>query len=451
MRLEGSVWFFSGILACGLLVGASGDQSPPHGFPRIALAPSAVESDDVTAKLSLHFIDQDPDIKAKLSVVKLTHIFRSRAGNTSENLFAGKLSVANDGTEATIVARDLGLPCGAYRIGISADTLVGDVAQPITQQFEFSVWCKFSLGMIRVGASSDPKTPNTDLHQLKDPISVLVQGSVSNAAASTSELLQSPELLRFLHVRFAVSTAAVPSAVGKKAARPQIAPAQVFVGFKHAHSARYAPAFVTSVKEERTFGTNDLLYRFTVDLLSSREKCLECFIYNGSYTVTIQIADYNMRSSVRRELGTVELYFPAADPPKALPLYHRSLMHESDTALEPLPELHHTFRAPEAVISVEAGAAIALCVLVPVAIFLVRVFAIAKVNFGSPLKLVHFLVVVAIVGVVLSYWVGNSWLTFQLVLKLLCGLFSILLLLSWSIQFIGALSMPPGDSKSKID
>lgn len=156
---------------------------------------------------------------------------------------------------------------------------------------------------------------------------------------------------QFLHVTFSVKDAEDGSA---------LAPHQAFVRLTHETSG-VASYFVAKPDAGGEAGQHKL------ELRVGDRKALRDATEPGTYAVAVIVGDASLANPVEWSIGRVTLSPPAAPVHKAPPLYTTPLLHESDTALGPLREIKHTFRAPErrppaAISLAAAGAVVAIVV-----------------------------------------------------------------------------------------
>lgn len=153
-----------------------------------------------------------------------------------------------------------------------------------------------------------------------------------------------------LHVSFGVTN----SASGEG-----LAPHQAFVRLTHQVS-RVATTFVAQ-PDDSLQADKAGVHSVTLDL--GARKTLHAAATPGVYAIDIIIGDSNIDNPVVWRIADAITLQPA--PAAATPtpqLYSTPLLHESDTTLVPLTELHHTFRVPEvrppAIVSLAATAVI---------------------------------------------------------------------------------------------
>jgi hypothetical protein len=68
---------------------------------------------------------------------------------------------------------------------------------------------------------------------------------------------------------------------------------------------------------------------------------------SGTYEIVFIASDDKMSNPTQWKLGSVKLSVSPPPEKKHEPLFTHSLLHESDTTLKPLPEIHHQFREPD--------------------------------------------------------------------------------------------------------
>jgi len=67
---------------------------------------------------------------------------------------------------------------------------------------------------------------------------------------------------------------------------------------------------------------------------------------SGEYQLSLLVGDVSLEAPLEQDLGAMNLTFPPK-PKVHYALYRKPLLWDSDTALAPLPEIHHQFRQPE--------------------------------------------------------------------------------------------------------
>ena len=130
-----------------------------------------------------------------------------------------------------------------------------------------------NFGTIRLGVSDLMNPTNAELPVFQN------SSDSNNILAVTNRITENgiDKLKRFIHVRFALTLSIGVNIDKKSTSKLLAAPAQVFLVLAHSHTTcqanfsrecDFAEDFVTTVKEERVFGTTDVTYKFTVDLLN---------------------------------------------------------------------------------------------------------------------------------------------------------------------------------------
>ena len=128
---------------------------------------------------------------------------------------------------------------------------------------------------------------------------------------------------------------------------------------------------------------------------------------SGEYDATVVVSDASLVPASWRAARLSIKFARSAPEPKRLPLFERPLLHDSDTTLVPLPEIHHQFRpadrrAPALVALLFSGGIVALLVaFVGVAAYLGFLGRIAK-SALTPLSLS----VAVVLALDVWYWLG---------------------------------------------
>lgn len=122
------------------------------------------------------------------------------------------------------------------------------------------------------------------------------------------------------------------------------APHQVFVRFTHAIT-ELDTFFVAAPKHSGGGGGGGGVGEFSVSI-SLGEESATFLQRSGAYAVAILVGGPLVVPPVLENLGAIDLDFPVVKA-RDWPIYARPLLHDTDVALGPLPEKHHTFRQPE--------------------------------------------------------------------------------------------------------
>lgn len=91
---------------------------------------------------------------------------------------------------------------------------------------------------------------------------------------------------------------------------------------------------------------------------------------SGEYQLSLLVGDLSLETALEQDLGAMNLTFPPK-PKIHYALYRKPLLWDSDTALAPLPEIHHQFRQPEKRPNPVLPAAFTLLVILALAMFLI--------------------------------------------------------------------------------
>ncbi|CAM9519989.1 unnamed protein product, partial [Sphacelaria rigidula] len=205
------------------------------------------------------------------------------------------------------------------------------------------------------------------------------------------------------------------------------APHQAFVRFTHVQTGLdtfFVAAPDRSAASGGGGGGGISIGRFSVSVALGEET--GTFLQrSGAYEVAVIVGGPLVAPPVSETLGAINLDFPAAKE-RSWPLYARSLLHESDVTLEPLPEKHHTFRQPEARPPAGVSLLFTILALAPLAAFVGWLR-----NGGGDLRrlphsesgrlwcLAYQASMVAVVGLFVTYWFA---LTMSYTLQLLAML-----------------------------
>ena len=121
-------------------------------------------------------------------------------------------------------------------------------------------------------------------------------------------------------------------------------PHQVFVRFTHALTG--LNTFFVAVPAGSRGRSRGGVSEYSV-AISLGEESATFLQRSGMYQLAVIVGGPIVTRPSLEELGVIDLEFPATKE-RHWPIYARPLLHETDVALGPLPEKHHTFREPEA-------------------------------------------------------------------------------------------------------
>mmetsp|Transcript_12246 Transcript_12246/g.39183 ORF Transcript_12246/g.39183 Transcript_12246/m.39183 type:complete len:675 (-) Transcript_12246:37-2061(-) len=133
-------------------------------------------------------------------------------------------------------------------------------------------------------------------------------------------------------------TLEVAFAVVSRGAGTPLRPHQVFLRLTHVESGVH-----TYVVARRRGSKGD--YVCSVDLGDDSNNLER---RSGEYELHLLVGDRFMRQGVVYKLADASFSLPDPKHVQEVPLYHRPLLHDSDTTLKALPEITHQFREPEA-------------------------------------------------------------------------------------------------------
>jgi hypothetical protein len=142
---------------------------------------------------------------------------------------------------------------------------------------------------------------------------------------------------------------------------------------------------------------------------------------SGTYVVTIQVGDAAYAEPVEWVVGTVDLALPTKKS-EHLPLYAKSLLHSSDVALEPLPEIEHVMRPPAKRASNFMATVFTALTAAPLVVFVVYVLSLRPdLSRLASLPSIAALVCLALLlGLYVSYWLALPGVNFYETIRYLC-------------------------------
>lgn len=118
---------------------------------------------------------------------------------------------------------------------------------------------------------------------------------------------------------------------------------QVFVRFTHALTGLDTFFVAAPGPDGGSSGRGVSKYFVSISLGEESATFLQ---RSGAYKVAVLVGGPLVTPPSMEELGVIDLDFPVSKE-RHWPIYSRALLHETDVALGPLPEKHHTFREPE--------------------------------------------------------------------------------------------------------
>ena len=169
-----------------------------------------------------------------------------------------------------------------------------------------------------------------------------------------------------LHVKFSITA---------EGSETPVVPHQAFVLLRHTVSA-VETMFVASPES----GSSSGAHRLTLDI-SDRAGLHEA-AEAGTYEVHLFLGDSTIENGVAWHIGNIDLSPPPAPPKPDEILYSKPLLHESDTTLKALPEIHHQFRQPEPRPSAITSRTATVLVILPIAVLFLGLLRVSGGDFG---------------------------------------------------------------------
>lgn len=132
---------------------------------------------------------------------------------------------------------------------------------------------------------------------------------------------------------------------------------------------------------------------------------------SGLYSLVFISSDKRVSNPVQWKLATVKLQLAPKPDRKSTPLFTTALLHESDTAIAPLPEIHHQFReedrrAPTLLALIFTGVQGFLLVLLLIGLMSLGFNPIQSI--ANPNLLFFSATLALLEAVFLWYWIGPS-------------------------------------------
>jgi oligosaccharyltransferase complex subunit delta (ribophorin II) len=248
--------------------------------------------------------------------------------------------VADAAAPSTFAAKLPGLDAGVYKVQIGVQVRNRQKRVPVDVAIAIQEPAK--VASVEVGVSESKSLLDADMSAVKQ------QDGLAGLHASG-------EAFEVLHVRFAVQA--------------QRRPQQAFIRMQHVDSGMdsFFVADVVNSNDE-----NKHIFTAAISLADESEKLQ---YKDGRYRLALFVADAAFAKPLEWAIGSVEVQLPPK-PRKEYPLYSRALLHDSDTTLTALPEIHHQFRPeakrPPAIVP----ALFTLLLFVPFAGFVLRVLQI---------------------------------------------------------------------------
>lgn len=296
--------------------------------------------------------------------------------------------------------------------GLYATELAVTVAsqpKPIVAKLNFAVQGKVEIVQVKAGVTDSKESFASELIDVSSPNSA---SGISGSAISD----------QFFHVSFGVTT---PSKVGKRFQKPH----QVFVRFTHA--ATGTSSYFVGVAEG-SLGDSIVGTKYRVAVALSKET--QTFMHlSGAYTLSILVSDVAYAQGIEWVVGTAELTFPAKAA-ATYPLYTKPLMYESDNTLKPLPEIVHQMRPADKRASSFMATVFTLGVIAPLVVFVGYMLSLGP-NLKRLQSLSSFLFVgcmVAVIFLIVGYWLGLEGVSFYDTIRYLCFLVPITMLVGSS-------------------
>lgn len=230
---------------------------------------------------------------------------------------------------------------GLYTAEFSVELEGGEEGKALTAKLPVAVGTTVKLTRSRVSVSASKEAPSVSLSSLSasnveedEDFDVDEVGAASYLLAPGDTLPGTAQASTLdghhLHVRLLLSG-------GDAAADPH----QVFVRFTHALTG--LDTFFVAAPVTNGVGSDGGEFSVSVSLGEESATFLQ---RSGAYELAVLVGGPLVSPPVLEELGVIDLDFPVTKG-RNWPLYARPLLHETDVALGPLPEKHHTFREPE--------------------------------------------------------------------------------------------------------
>lgn len=220
---------------------------------------------------------------------------------------------------------------GMYTAEFAVEVEGGEEGRSLTAKLPVAVGSDAVLAKARVSVSG-----NSDIEDAIEAEEATVQSYVLAPGETLPEDAHA-STLEGHYVHFVLSLKGGASA----------APHQVFVRFTHALTG-LDTFFVAAPGADGGGGSSSSSrgVREYLVSISLGEESATFLQRSGAYKVAVLVGGPLVTPPSLEELGVIDLDFPVSKE-RHWPIYSRALLHETDVALGPLPEKHHTFREPE--------------------------------------------------------------------------------------------------------
>ncbi|CAM9996893.1 unnamed protein product, partial [Laminaria digitata] len=233
---------------------------------------------------------------------------------------------------------------GLYTAEFSVELEGVEEGKALTAKIPMAVGTAVKLARTRVSVSTSKNAPTLSLSLIdddEDDVDVDEVGAANYLLSPGKTLPGDAQASTLdghhLHVRLSLTGGG-----GDATALPH----QVFVRFTHAITG--LDTFFVAAPVETPGGGGGgkgSSGEFSVSV-SLGEESATFLQRSGAYELAVLVGGPLVSPPVLEQLGVIDLDFPVTKG-RNWPLYARPLLHETDVALGPLPEKHHTFREPE--------------------------------------------------------------------------------------------------------
>lgn len=258
---------------------------------------------------------------ANVKAASLSQLTRADGSDVLGTENGSPLQAADSAGYRTLPAVEVA--AGLYTTEFAVELVGSEEGKSLKAKLPMAVTSTAVMSEARVAVSSTRSASDPALANY-----VLAPGETlpSEAQASTLEG-------HHLHVGFSLEGGAAA------------APHQAFVRFTHAMTGLDTFFVAAPDHSGSGGGSGGALGRFAVSVALGEET--GTFLQrSGAYNVAVIVGGPLVTPPVLERLGVIDLDFPVVKA-KDWPIYARALLHETDVALGPLPEKHHTFREPE--------------------------------------------------------------------------------------------------------
>ena len=189
-------------------------------------------------------------------------------------------------------------------------------------------------------------------------------------------------------------------------------PHQVALAFVYNQLSQEAPLSVVVPAVRMSKGDYESVFHFSSDQFNRK---------SGLYNLTIFLGDLSILNPISKEVGAFQLVF-GPETHNHVPLYRRSLLHDSDNTLSALPDIIHIVRPPAFRADLKSSALFSVLTLLPLLMFTIF---LSKTKLNSKLtasrtSLCFLFCIAVLLLLIIAYWFAIPGFSFYDTCKYLC-------------------------------